>query len=317
MTGPPGPLSGAVLVTGAAGFVGLHVTRLLLRQGCAVVALLRSRTLPPDLQAQCKRVIAGDICDRAVQSEALRDVEAVCHLSAHIPSSLDDLNEAVHCYRTNAQAVLELASVAAQRGVRRFVHVSTANMYSYSNTPCDEDASLFPANYATGYFASKIAAELYLTRLCRDIPMDQVILRMATPYGPGEPRQKVIPTFLRRASAKETLRLVNGGTARLNFVYVEDVAGCIVRAIEDGPPGIYNVASGESTTLLDLARAALDAVDEPDGPVEIEPPSGGGSVGFSPVSIQKARQTWGYAPRRLPQGLRVYRTESTKAGRPS
>jgi UDP-glucose 4-epimerase len=300
--------AGCVLVTGAAGFIGRHVVEALLERGQAIVALQHRRTMPLQIQARCKRVLSGDLRDPGIQQEALRDVQVVCHLSAYVPARFDDSpQEALSCYLVNAQATLELAVAASDRGIRRFIHLSTGNMYAASNRPCIETDSLFPAGYAAGYFASKLAAELYLTHLAKRTGIEVVILRVGTPYGPGEPGQKVIPSFLRLAAQGQALRIANGGGARYNFVYVTDVASCAVMAIEKGPPGIYNVASGEHTSIRELTHAIVELFGEREVPLDIEPATTAAAFpGFPALSIEKARRTWGFAPSSVATGLRKY-----------
>ena len=298
--------SGSILVTGAAGFVGQHVVAKLLTRGRQVVAIEHRRPMPEELRSRCQHVLTADLCDKGTQREALRDVHAICHLAAYIPPGMDDLSSAALCYRINAEMTLELATGAAANGVQRFVHLSTGNMYASSATPCIESESVFPSGHGTGYFASKFAAELYLTHLGRITGMQTVILRIGTPYGPGEPANKVVPTFLRLAHQRQALRLVNGGCARLNFVHVSDVADCIVEAVETGPDGIYNVASGEHTSLLQLADSIVTLFGGCEVPLHVEPPTSDAFPGFPPVSIDKAIRTWNYAPRSLAQGLSDY-----------
>lgn len=298
-----------VLVTGAAGFVGRYVVTALLDAGYPVIALRHRTALPAELAARCQRVLAGDLRDPAIRQEALRDANCICHLSAYIPPRLDDLEEAARCYAVNAEATLELALAARKCGIRRFVHFSTGNMYAPADSPRSETDSLFPAECAPGYFVSKIAAELYLMHAVRRTATDCVILRIATPYGPGEPSRKVIPAFLRLAAERQPLRMANGGVTRFNFVHVADVADCAVRAVETGAPGIYNVAAGEHTSIREMAEQVVDLFGEPRAPLQIEPASPGAFAGFPALSIAKACEVWGFAPRSLAAGLRAYRDQ--------
>jgi nucleoside-diphosphate-sugar epimerase len=132
------------------------------------------------------------------------------------------------------------------------------------------------------------------------------MLRAGTPYGPGEPPRKVIPAFLRQAAQGLPLRVAAGGTAAFNFVHVADVADCVARAVGGGPAGIYNVASGEHTALRELAQAVAALYPPGRVAVEIAPPVPGAFAGFPPLSVERARATWGFAPRPLAIGLRDY-----------
>lgn len=307
MTGVDAQSAGLVLVTGAAGFVGGHVLRILADAGYRLAVLQHRTPLPADLAALCERVTSGDIREAPVREAALDGVSVVCNLSAYIPARMDDLREAELCNQINALAVLELAEAAAQRGVERFIQLSTANLYAEaSSRRCETDA-VFPAQLGTPYFVSKFAGEVYLSNIANRTGMEALILRVATPYGPGEPATKVIPTFLRMAAEGEPLRMVNGGAARFSYVHVGDVAAAVLNAVVGGPGGIYNIASGEHTSVLELAQQIVTLCGDGGATLDIEPVVPGAFTGFAPLSIEKARQTWQFAPRPLETGLREYR----------
>lgn len=301
-----------ILVTGASGFLGGHVVATLLNEGYNVVAHSNHRHLPPEISERCKRIVSGDIRDPEVQQKALQNVQVVCHLAAYIPPQYNGLNEAVHCYSVNAQASLELATMASEKGVRRFIYFSTGNMYERSDRPCVETDKIFPAEYASDYFVSKLAAEIYLTNISIRLPIEVVILRIGAPYGPGEPDNKVIPTFLRLASQGQTLRVLSGGISTANFVFVSDIADITEKVISGGSQGIYNVASGENTSLLELANTIISMYGEKNSKLNIEPPLKGTFLGFQPISIDKAKKELGFYPRCLVDGLKDYRVSFSK-----
>lgn len=295
-----------VLVTGAAGFLGQHVLPALLAKGHRIVAVQNRTQLSAEIRERCDRVVSGDVTDPEVQADALQGADVVCHLAAHLPKSYAGLEAATRCYSMNALATLNLATAAAQTGVRQFVHFSTANMYAQAARPCGEADSLFPIEYATSYMVSKLASEIYLLNISRASSMEAAILRVGSVYGPGEPGNKLVPTLLTQASQGRPLRLVNGGSAKYNFVHVSDVADLAAQLIGSNNQGIYNVASGEHSSLLDLARAVLALYPTANSAVEAEPPTPGAFSGFSPVSIEKAARQFRFSPRSLADGLRDY-----------
>lgn len=298
------------LVTGGAGFVGQHVIAALRQSGHQIVALQHRRKLPADIAAQCWEVIEGDLVDQQLQRRAVQQVDRVCHLAAYIPKNMDDAAEADACHRVNALATLGLARAAVERGVERFVYLSAANSYRRGDTPATENDPIFPAEFAPYYLTSKLAGEIYLHHACRSSATQAVTLRVGTPYGPGEPSAKVIPSLLARAARGEPLRLRHGARPTYNFVYVEDVARCVAAALESGESGIYNFASGENTSLLELAQAIAELHAERPPPISVEPAEQAeqaGFRGFPAISGEKARRTWGLTPLTLPEGLRRYR----------
>ncbi|BCP16175.1 nucleoside-diphosphate sugar epimerase [Mycobacterium paraintracellulare] len=303
-----------MLVTGAAGFTGGHVVRALADAGYRLAVLQHRTPLPAVLATLSERVISGDLREPQVREEALDQVSTVCHLSAYIPRRMDDLGEADLCNQVNAIAVMNFAEEAAQRGVRRFVHISGANMYAPSEIPRTESDAVFPSQLGTAYLVSKFAGEVYLSNIANRTGMEVLILRVATPYGPGEPVNKVIPTFLRMTAQGKPLRMVNGGVARFSYVHVGDVADSVVNAVEGGDGGIYNIASEEHTSVLELAQQIVALHGDGGATLDIEPAVPGGFTGFAPISIEKARQTWQFAPRPLAIGLREYRDYLVEQG---
>lgn len=304
MSGLDAPLR--VLVTGAAGFLGQHVVPAFRDRGHFVVALQNRTALSTKIRECCDRVVSGDLRDPVAQADALRDVDAVCHMAAYIPGSHVGLEGAAQCLSMNAAATLDLANAAAGRGVRRFLYFSTANMYARSETSCEESSPVFPVEYATSYLVSKFAAELYLINICHRSAMEAAILRVGTVYGPGEPKNKLVPTLLRLASQGQPLRLVNGGTARYNFVYASDVADLAAEVLASSLQGTYNVASREQSSLLELARAVVALHPTKKVSVELEPANPEAFRGFSPVSIDKAMKDFRFSPRPLTVGLANY-----------
>jgi len=298
---------GRVLVTGASGFVGQHLVAALLDLGFAVVACPGPRELAKELRERCDRLVPGDICDPHVQADALEGVCAVCHLAAYIPERMADHRETLQCHLVNAHATLELGLKASEQGVRRFVHMSSGGIYAASDQPRYETDALYPTECGIGYMASKLSAELYLTDIGRRTPMEVVMLRLGTPYGPGEPPQKVIPTFLRLAEQGKPLCLAKGGLARFNFVYIHDVVGCLLAALSKGPAGIYNLASGEHASLRELAEAVVALFPGREVQLHVEPEVQGAFKGLPPLAIDKARLTWGFNPRPLAVGLQEYK----------
>ncbi|HEX5447393.1 MAG TPA: NAD(P)-dependent oxidoreductase, partial [Pirellulales bacterium] len=237
---------------------------------------------------------------------AVERVDRVCHLAAYIPHDQNDTAEAEACYRVNALAMLHLARAAVASGVERLVYVSAANAYQHGHRPATEDDAAFPAEVASYYLTSKLAGEIYLHHACQRSASCAITLRVGTPYGPGEPCQKVIPALLANAARGEPLRLRQGGRPTYNFVYVEDVARCVAAALESGESGIYNVASGQSTTLLALAETIAELYGERSPRIVLEPTGENRFQGFPAISIEKARRTWNLAPLTLREGLQQY-----------
>lgn len=299
--------SSTILVTGASGFVGRHVAYRLAERGHRVIALCHKSQLPQHVLAVCKEVISGDISDYDSCKHMLQGVDGVCHLAGFIPERYGDPLWAQKCYQVNALASLNLAMCAVEMKVPRFIYISGANMYCPSKTPSMESCPIYPDQVAPYYLTSKLAGELYVNNICQNQQTDALILRIATPYGPAEPVQKVIPSFMKQASQAQPLRVFYGGLTTYNFVYVDDVAELITKAVMEGPAGIYNISSAEHTSLAELAQTVAKVYSDKKIEIKIDPPSNDAFAGFSPISIEKACKTWNYNPSSLLEGIKKYR----------
>jgi UDP-glucose 4-epimerase len=291
-----------LLVTGASGFVGRHVLGRLAGRGYEIVALVGQRALPESLAARCTRVVRADITDDDALRAALRHVDVVCHLAARIPSDHEDPAEAEPCLRVNALGTLRLAQFSVSAGVRRFVHVSTGNLYAPVDHLAREGDAVFPSRRAAYYLSSKLLGELYVEHLRQLVGLPAVTLRLSNVYGPEMRASSVVSRFVDRALAGDPLEVNHGGRPSVDHVYVSDVAWCIESALASGEPGIYNVGAGHAWSLLELAEVVIDVFGS-DSPIVVRPPDGQAPASFAPLSIDKAKATWGYNPLSLRDGL--------------
>jgi UDP-glucose 4-epimerase len=300
-----------VLVTGAGGFLGRRLVPALCGAGWDVLGVSRPgramipeiRTIELDLEEQAE-VGGFEKLDAFVPH-----LDAVCHLAAFIPPRQDDAQHASRCLRMNALLTLQLARWATGKGCR-FLYTSTANMYNRSGMqpepPANERESIYPSARACFYFASKLAGELFVEHVRRTLGLSAVILRIASVFGPGMPEKCGAARFLAAAAAGGVLD-VWGGKARQDWVHVDDVVTAIVAALHSGDQGVYNVASGESHTVLEFAQLAAEVYSDTRPTIQVLPVEPPEDLGFRPLSIEKAQQAWGFFPRRLEESIRWYR----------
>jgi len=305
---------GRVLVTGATGFIGRHLVGELCREGWEVVALTRRECRLPWPAGPRLRLVQGDLTDPATIERAVAQVDAVCHLAAFIPPDLEDPTAARPCLEVNALAALRIAELAAQRSAR-VVFFSSGQVYCPSDQPRAEEAPTYPVHRATYYLASKLLGELYIehVRLLSGLPA--VTLRVGSCYGLGMPERSVVARFMTVALAGLPLELWDGGVARYDFVYVDDVVHLARAALRGGAPGVYNAGSGRGTSVLELAQTLATVFADKEiaiqahtsiqpAPARRLPP-----VGFAPLATDKASAAWDYRPRSLIDGLRAYRLQ--------
>ena len=256
-----------VLVTGAGGFIGSHLTERLVELGASTRALVHYNALGTwgwlDQSAARDQieVIAGDVCDRDSVHQAMRNVEIVFHLAAliaipysyHAPASY---------IRTNIEGTLNILQCARELGVERVVHTSTSEVYGTARyVPIDEEHSL---RGQSPYSASKIGADKIVEAFHLSFNLPVVTLRPFNTFGPRQSARAVIPTIITQALCGETVRLGNLRPTRdLNFV-ANTVDGFVLAATASEAVGqTINLGSGREISISDLAQLIARLIGEP------------------------------------------------------
>jgi nucleoside-diphosphate-sugar epimerase len=251
---------GAVLVTGAAGFLGRHLVRELSGAGAEVRAVdnmcVPPMEEPPD---GLRRVSVLDLTARDLDG-----VSCIYHLAAwkSVPGSFSRPERCVENIRSGEQT-LRLALTA---GVARVIIASSCEVYGESELPNAEETPLAPRS---AYAMAKASVDL-LAAICRQSGQDIVVTRLFNTYGPGERPDAVIPAFCHDAITKGTVLIEGTGRQRRDFSYITDtVARLAELSIIDDPPGVINIGSGESHSVL--ALAALVAKKKPGTTISFGP----------------------------------------------
>jgi UDP-glucose 4-epimerase len=271
-------ISGTILVTGGAGFIGSHLVDHLLAQGRRVSVLDNFRNgrrdnLPRPAPAGLE-IIEGDIVDRATCDRAMRDVDTVFHLACL--GVRHSLHSPVENHQVNALGSLNVLEAARHAGVRRFVYVSTSEIYGRArNFPITEQCTPWPL---TVYGSSKLAGEHYARSYFECYGLPVVCVRPFNNYGPRSHFEgdcgEVIPRFILRALHGEPPVVFGDGSVTRDFLYVTDGAATLERiASTDSLVGeVVNLGYGEETRIDTLARAVLEAAGRKDlEPVFDEP----------------------------------------------
>ena len=235
-----------VLVTGATGFIGGNLARLLWRQGHRVRALVRSGSNPLTIEGTAIEPVTGDILDRDSVVSAAQGCEAVFHCAAAYTFWSRDPRMT---YRTNVEGTSNVLSAAFQAGVSRLVYTSTVSTVGFSNGRlATEDTPLDPKHLTGHYKKSKHQAEALALRMASDgLPV--VVVNPTAPVGPWDvkptPTGRIVLEFLR---GRIPAYLDTG----LNLVDVEDVALGHVSALERGQPGQRYLLGNRNVTLREV-----------------------------------------------------------------
>jgi UDP-glucose 4-epimerase len=285
-------LAGArVLVTGATGFIGSHLTRRLVDDGAEVHALTStvSSVYPTRLVDLRDRITlhGGSLTDRSamdVVADAARP-DVVLHLAAytHVGKSWDRVDE---CVQVNVQGTVNLLQALARRGYDRFVYTGTSEIYGNVDVPFVEEG---PVNPVSPYSVAKYAGERYCRMFVQGRGWPIVMLRPFNAYGPWQSPDRVIPEIIGRAVRRQPLRMTQGLQTR-EFNHVDDLVDGFVRAATaDGVVGeVLNLGGGEEISMRDLATTLLRLMDDP-------VPAQFGALPERPTEISRMRADAGKA----------------------
>jgi len=301
---------GRVLVTGGAGFIGSHLVDTLVESSVKPTVLDdlstgRMKNLANNLKNQRINFVEGDIRTKSTADCVLDQREVVFHLAAitSVPFSVEH-PEVTH--EVNVDGTRNLLEVCLRRGVERFVYVSTSAVYGDPKyLPIDEEHPLDPIS---PYAESKLKAE----RLCIEFQevygLEVTILRPFNVYGPRQRNDQyagVIAKFIERLRGGQPPVIYGDGLQTRDFIYVTDAVRALLLASEsdDAVGKIFNVATGVSTTILELAQLLMEMLGA-DG-VRPELASGRqGDIRHSYADIGRARSRLGFEPQvALKEGL--------------
>lgn len=258
-----------VLVTGAGGFIGSHLTERLVREGADVKAFVRYnaradfgllRQLPADIRAELD-VTAGDLRDTHAIHKAVAGVDLVFHLGAIISIPYSYVHP-LETAETNFSGTMNVLMACHAHGVGRLIHTSTSEVYGTAQyTPMDET---HPLQGQSPYSASKIGADKMAESYYCAYNLPVVTVRPFNTYGPRQSSRAVIPTIITQALTQDCIHLGNL-EARRDFTYAGDtVNGFLKAAAAPGVEGqVINLGTGEDVSIGELAKGIVEVIGRP------------------------------------------------------
>ncbi len=246
----------AVLVTGVTGFLGGRLAQVLAARGETVRALVRPGGDLSHLAGFRMEVVPGDLGDAQALARAVRGVTHIYHCAA---CSTDWAPWQVF-YEANVAGVRNLLQAAAGvKGLERFLHVSTTDVYGYPHEPCDESHPL--TDVGLPYNRTKCQGEECVWDASGRLALPVTVVRPATIYGP---RGKAFGSDIARLIRQGLMAVIDGGRAPGGFCYVDNAVDAILRAA--GTPKTvgraYNVADGTGQTWRSYVDALADGLGE-------------------------------------------------------
>jgi NAD dependent epimerase/dehydratase len=265
-----------VLVTGAGGFIGSHLTEELVKQGEQVRAYVRYNSrdergllddLPEEIQNQIE-VVPGDLKDPDGIKKAVKGCSKVFHLGALIAIPYSYIHP-FDFIQTNVVGTAHLLNACLEEEtLERVVHTSTSEVFGTAQyIPMDEK---HPLQAQSPYAASKIAADKLAESYYLSFGLPITTLRPFNTFGPRQSLRAVVPTIISQAINDKKIRLGNTRPRR-DFLFVRDtVRGFIEMGKCEAAVGkVVNIGSGTDTSIEELVKKVL-ALMKKQGEIEVE-----------------------------------------------
>lgn len=250
-----------IFVTGGAGFIGRHLASLLLGKSLTVTIFDNfsnsNRKSTSTLSDNGVRVIEGDIMNCNDLTDAMKNHEIVIHLAAKI--SVDEsIKNPDKTFHTNVDGTKNVIVACEKNKVKKLIVASSSAVYgdSLPGIKLTEESKTSPIS---PYGESKVLMEQEIENFASKHNIDCIILRFFNVYGVGQSPEYagVITKFLEKIATNKPLEVFGDGTQTRDFVAVEDVVDSIYSAMLNGKNGIYNIASGKTITIKDLAEMMI------------------------------------------------------------
>jgi dTDP-glucose 4,6-dehydratase len=202
------------------------------------------------------RFVKGSITDELVTDEVLDGAHAVLHLAAesHVDRSITG---AKVFYETNVLGTQQLLESAKRRGVERFVHVSTDEVYGSIESGAWREDHLLEPN--SPYSSSKAGSDLAALAYHRTFGLNVMVTRCSNNYGPRQFPEKLIPLFVTNLFDGKKVPLYGDGLNERDWLFVDDHCRGILLVLENGRAGeIYNIGGGTGLANVEITRALLE-----------------------------------------------------------
>ncbi len=288
------------LVTGGAGFIGSHIVEELVNQGHYVRVLDNfSSGKFSNLKNFKEKIdlIRGDICSKSICVKATKNIDFVLHQAAlrSVPKSMKD----PHAYNlVNIEGTLNMLEACAKNKVKRFIFASSSSVYGEVND-YPEKETFVPAPISP-YALSKLTGEHYCKIFSLYFGLPTIALRYFNVFGPRQAMDDdyavVIPKFIHCLLNNQRPPIFGNGKQSRDFTFVKNVAQANLKAVKANQVkyGVFNVAGGKDTSILDLVRILNKILGK-----EIKPlflPVRAGDVFRTLADIRQAKKKLNYKP---------------------
>jgi UDP-glucose 4-epimerase len=281
----------SILVTGSSGTVGTALCHRLLNEGYDV----RGIDIKPNRWSDQvnERTIVADATDESVIGKLPTTIDIVIHLAAN--ARVHKLVQNPDLAKENFETTFNILEYAREIGAD-FIFSSSREVYGNNGKIIYDETDTYVDECESPYTASKIGGEALVKSYDVCYGIDTSIVRFSNVYGKYDASNRVIPLFIAQAFQREDLT-VYGDDKVLDFTYIDDCVDGVLRVVEQfnkAAGSTFNIASGEGTSLVEVAKTIVDKTDA-DVSIHIEE-NRTGEVARYVADISKANKIFGYDP---------------------
>ncbi len=299
------------LVTGAAGFIGSHLCRKLIKEGFSVAGIdsftdsypkwIKERNIKPLMREKNFKFLSSDLNDLELK-KLLSKTDYVFHHAAQagVRTSWGE-NFSVYI-KNNIEATQKLLEAAKNSRIKKFIYASSSSVYGFCpELPMSETSPLYPFS---PYGVSKLAAEHLCFLYFKNYNVPTVSLRFFTVYGPGQRPDMAFHKFFKAIAEDKQITVYGDGKQTRDFTYVDDIIEANFSSLKNGVPGeIYNIGGGSRKKLEEIFPI-LESICQKKIKMFREEKQKG-DVPHTLADIQKAHKELNYSPQiQLPDGLK-------------
>jgi UDP-glucose 4-epimerase len=288
-----------ILVTGGAGFIGKYLVKSLLENNHNVTIFDNiSNSTKNSISSLIEfgaQLIEGDITKPLDILNAVKDHDVVIHLAAKISVS-ESISNPVETFQVNVDGTRNILAACEKNHIKKLIVASSAAVYgeSPSNVKLTEKSKTNPIS---PYGESKMKMEQEIIEFESNHDIDCIILRFFNIFGIGQSSEYagVITKFIEKIKREKPLEIFGDGLQTRDFVAIEDIISSIHNAISCDKSGTYNIASGKSVTIKELAEKMITLSGKK---IDIQYLAGKkGDIMNSQADISQAQELMGYSPK--------------------
>lgn len=288
-----------ILITGGSGFIGTHLTKFLLAKNHIVTIFDNfsnsSKHSMSFFVEKGVEIIEGDIMNYDEIFKATKNKEVVIHLAAKISVS-ESMKNPIETFEVNVEGTKNVLNSCEKNHIKKFIASSSAAVYGEgdNNSPLNENSKKLPIS---PYGESKLKMEKEIREFKSKHNMIRIILRFFNIYGEGQTPEYagVITRFIERIKQNKPLEVFGDGLQTRDFISIDDIINSINCAISTDKSGTYNIASGKTTSIKELAEYMVFLAGKKMEIYNIEPLKG--DIKNSQADINLAKKELGFLPK--------------------